>query len=240
MRNNVLIKHGLMRLLIFVSLFFSTAYAETAVEMEPGGGLALHVWDRYVRRFRRDHNFSVSTGYQIASWHVLRFGDFTEKTYHAEQTSLSLDYTFHILISGKTGYFLGSSAGYAYTKPDKIDKEFQPSTSWLLPGARAGIAYNYDPSGRFFAGVGAQLERFNSLRTHRLTGDWQAMAITGESFQIFGGVDLFFALDTAIHLSWVDTTTVFQKPTDASDFLVDARMTRRTQGGELGLLYHFL
>lgn len=240
MRNAVLIKYGLIGVVFFISSLFSASYAETAVNTEADGGLALHVWDRYVRRFRRDHNIGISTGYQTARWNVQRFGDLKDEKYRADQTSFMVDYTFHILISGKTGYFLGTSGGYVYTKPDEIDDEFQPSTSWLLPGVRAGIAYNYDPSGRFFAGVGAQLERFNALRTRRDTGEWQAASMTGESFQFFVGVDLFFVLDTAIHLTWIESNTIFPRPVESETYLVDVKMTRHTQGGELGLVYHFL
>ena len=224
-------------------IMFSCCYAEEAtnsVESEPGGGLAIHVWDRYVRRFRRDHNIGLSLGYQSAKWDVQSFGDNRGKSYRTDQNSVVAEYTFHILISGKTGYYLGTSGGYIFTRPNKLADEFQPSSSWLLPGVRAGIVYNYDPSGRFFAGVGAQLERFNDLKTNRATGEWQSASLTGESLQMTVGADLFFALETAIHLAWIDSITYFPKPADASDFLVNARLTRRAQGAEMGILYHFL
>jgi hypothetical protein len=234
-----------LAIFLFYSMF-STCYAieatvgTEAVESEPGGGLALHVWDRYVRRFRRDHNISLSLGYASAKWDVQAFGDNRGKNYRTEQNSVVAEYTFHILISGKTGYYLGTSGGYVFARPNKLDDEFQPSSSWLLPGVRAGMVYNYDPSGRLFAGVGAQLERFNNLKTHRASGEWQSASLTGESVQMVAGVDLFFALETAIHFAWTDTMTYFPKPAHASDFLVNARLTRRVQGAEMGLLYHFL
>lgn len=251
MRNTYLIKYGLKISILYFLLIITESYAQPSnllerpeerqeVVTEPGGGLALHVWDRYVRRFRRDHNLSLSLGYQYVTWNIQRLGDYTDRTYQSTQSSVLLDYTFHILISGKTGYFLGSSAGYIYARPDKIDDEFQPSTSWLLPGVRAGLAYNYDPSGRIFAGFGAQLERFNGIRTRRLNGRWESTHLTGETYQIYAGIDLFFILDSAVHFALVNNTTVFQKPTDAGDFLVNARMSRLTQGAELGLLMHFL
>ena len=244
MRNKFLIKYGLIIAFLNFLFIIPDSYADEPVSeqvvTEPGGGLALHVWDRYVRRFRRDHNLSLAVGFQYVTWTVQRFGDFTDKTYQSDQASVILDYTFHILISGKTGYFLGSSAGYIYAKPDKLDNEFQPATSWLLPGVRAGLAYNYDPSGRLFAGFGAQLERFNGLRTHRISGAWQSAHLTGETYQLYAGIDLFFALDTAVHFTLVSNTTVFQKPADAGDLLVNARLSRRSQGAELGLLMHFL
>ncbi len=240
MRKDFLIKYGLQMVVVLFFSFISDTYAQTDVSVEPGGGLALHVWDRYVRRFRRDHNLSVSLGYQAVNWKIQRFGDITDKSYKGAQNSLVVDYTFHILLSGKTGYFLGSSTGFVYAKPDKINDEFQPSTSWLLPGVRAGLAYNYDPSGRIFAGMGAQLERFNGLRTHRINGEWEPASLTGETFQIFAGIDLFLIMDTAVHLAVVNNSTAFQKPADAGDFLVNARITRRAQGVELGLLMHFL
>jgi hypothetical protein len=250
MLNNLLIKRGVALFLFFNISYISVCYSQPEIhqdaqpeangETEPAGTLALHVWDRYVRRFRRDHNLALSMGYGAAKWHISSFGDISEESYWTEQASLVADYSFHILISGKTGYFLGSSVGYVYTKPEKLRNEFQPSPSWLLPGVRAGLVYNYDASGRVFAGFAAQLERFNELRTHRLEGDWQSISITGESFQMFVGVDLFFALDKALHIAWIDTTTYFPKPYDASAFLVNSKIGRRVQGAEMGLQVHFL
>jgi hypothetical protein len=246
MRNHQLIKVGLRFLLFsFISLF-SACYekpchaADTAVETQPDGGLALHVWDRYVRKFRRDHNLGINLGYAFAKWHVVNLGDIGEASYWVEQASTTIDYTFHILISGKTGYFLGTSAGYTFVRPEKYRDQFQPSTSWLLPGIRAGLVYNYDASGRVFAGVGAQLERFNDIKTHRATGEWQSISVTGESFQMLAGIDLFFSLDSAVHFAWVDTSTYVPKPDESDDYLVRARIGRRVQGAEIGFLTHFL
>jgi hypothetical protein len=246
MLNSILIKRGMILLLLINFTYITGTYAQNSdspekpAESEPEEVLAIHVWDRYVRRFRRDHNLALSLGYGAAKWHISRFGDISETSYWVEQLSFVADYTFHILISGKTGYFLGSSAGYIYVKQEKLKDQFQPSPSWLLPGVRVGFVYNYDPSGRFFGGFGAQLERFNELRTHRSDGEWQNMSITGESFQMFAGVDLFFAMDKALHIVWIDTTTYIPKPDDASAFLVNSKIGRRVQGAELGLMIHFL
>jgi hypothetical protein len=64
--------------------------------------------------------------------------------------------------------------------------------------------------------------------------------MTGESYEVYLGADVFFLLDTAIHFAWSDSTTFFKRPTDADDKLVDVKMKRRSQGASLGLLYHFL
>jgi hypothetical protein len=240
MRIRLLSKYGLVLPVIYFLSLIPDGYAQSEVSIDPDGGLALHVWDRYVRRFRRDHNLSLSYSYQSVDWHIKRLGDLTDKVYRSSQSSMILDYTFHILIAGKTGYFLGSSAGYVFARQDKLSDEFKPASSWLLPGVRAGFSYNYDPSGRIFLGMGAQLERFNGLRTRRLDGDWQAFSITGETFQVYGGADFFFVMDTAIHVAVVRSVTLFQKPSEAQGFLVDSRMSRQTVGGELGVLMHFL
>jgi|688.fasta_scaffold51195_2 hypothetical protein len=202
--------------------------------------LSPHIWDRYVRGFRRDHNLNIESGYASSFWIVDKFGDLRSEQYRSRQVVLIGRYTFHILIAGKTGYFLGSSAGYTLADEKKIDDQFQPSPSWLLPGVQTGLVYNYDPSGRIFLGFGAQLERFNDLRTKRSSGEWGSAAMTGESYEVYLGADVFFLLDTAIHFAWSDSTTFFKRPTDADDKLVDVKMKRRSQGASLGLLYHFL
>jgi hypothetical protein len=202
--------------------------------------LSPHVWDRYVRGFRRDHNLSLESGYSSTTWIVDKFGDLRSKNYRSRHLTLVANYTFHILIAGKTGYFLGSSAGYALADEKKMDDQFQPTPSWFLPGVQAGLTYNYDPSGRIIVGVGAQLERFNDLKTRRNDGSWQNASLTGESFQFYFGADLFLLLDTAVHIIWSDSTTFFKRPADAEDKLVDLKIKRRSQGASLGLLYHFL
>lgn len=202
--------------------------------------LSPHVWDRYVRGFRRDHNLSVESGYSSTAWITDKFGDLTSEQFQSRHLMFIGQYTFHILIAGKTGYFLGSSAGYTLVSGEKLGDKFQPTTSWLLPGVQAGLVYNYDPSGRIFMGLGAQLERFNGLATKKTPGDWQKASLTGEAYQIFVGADIFLLLDTAIHFSWIDSTTFFKRPKDAEDKLVDVKMKRRSQGASIGLLYHFL
>jgi len=209
-------------------------------ESTRGLDLAPHVWDRYVRGFRRDHNLSVESGYASTSWIVDKFGDIRSGSYRSRHLSFVANYTFHILMAGKTGYFLGSCAGYTLADERKLNDEFQPTPSWTLPGVQAGLVYNYDPSGRLFLGLGAQLERFNDLRTRGSDGEWQSASVTGESFQFYLGADIFFLLDTAIHIAYLDSTTFFKRPADSQDELVDLKIKRRSQGASLGLLYHFL
>jgi hypothetical protein len=240
MQNNNFFSSAIKLATLSILLTLSPCYAENELDSKGPEGLALHVWDRYVRRFRRDHNLNFSLGFAETRWEARKFGDHLGKNYKSEQASFVAEYTFHILLGGKTGYFLGTSTGYIYTRPENIDNEFRPSSSWLLPGVRSGLVYNYDPSGRLFAGVGAQLERFNELRTHRVSGAWDNASMTGESFQAFAGADLFFALNLALHFAWQETRTVLQKPIDPEGFLVDASLVKRTLGGEIGLLYHFL
>lgn len=256
-KNNKIVTTGIQSLLFLC--FISKAYAQNGSAAEPfvppslGDSikaqddatrsleLSPHVWDRYVRGFRRDHNLSLHSGYASTSWVVDKFGDLRSQEYRSRQLVLEGRYTFHMLIMGKTGYFLGSSAGYALADEKKIDEEFQPTPSWLLPGVQAGLVYNYDPSGRIFMGLGAQLERFNDLKTKRLgSGEWQKASLTGETYQFFLGADVFLLLDTAIHIVWNDATTFFNRPADADDKLVDVKIKRRSQGLGVGLLYHFL
>jgi hypothetical protein len=202
--------------------------------------LAINVWNRYVRKFRRDHNLGLSVGFAETKWEARKFGDYRGKNYNSKQFTIITDYTFHILIGGKSGYFLGTNTGFVYTPPDNIDNEFRPSSSWLLPGIRGGIVYNYDPTGRVFIGGGAQLERFQELRTHRLTGAWNNAAMTGESMHLFIGADMFFSLNSALRFSWGETRCVLQSPADSEDYLVNASIVKRSFGGDFGFLYHFL
>lgn len=203
-------------------------------------GLDVHSWDRYVRRFRRDHHLVVSSGWEQGQWHIGYFGALKDETFRSAGADTTFQYSFHIQLSGKIGYILGSSSGYfAEQYNGERDAQFTPSSLWKLPGLTAGIVYNYDATGRFIIGGEAYLARINNLRT-RVDGESQQIAVTAE------GTDIHFAWDKFVTLNWGIRTQIHQrslwvpKPFSAEGKLVDASLSRKSRGASVGTIYHFL
>lgn len=200
----------------------------------------MHVWDRYVRRFRRDHHIAVTTGSDRGSWYVGSFGRLQESTFRSEGVDSTFQYTFHIQISGKSGYYLGTSTGYFAELRKRRDDDFGPSSMWKLPGLVAGLVYNYDPTGRFFAGGEGYLSRVNQLETRDSKGESQTISVTGESFDFLCGWDKFVSLNWGIRTQYYNRQMWIPPPKNAETYPVDARLRRTSQGVTIGGVYHFL
>lgn len=203
------------------------------------GGLEIHAWDRYVRKFRRDHHLAVVSGWDQGEWHVGRFGNLVDQDFRSAGIDSSLIYTFHIQIEGKFGYYLGTSAGYYEEKRGSRTDDFTPSSMWKMPGVVGGLVYNYDPTGRFKIGGLAYLARLNNMRT-RINNESEQVAVSAECFEFTAGWDAFVSLNWGVHLQYHHRRLWVPKPIEASGYLVDAQMNRNSQGGSIGLLYHFL
>lgn len=211
----------------------------TKIFNSPAGSLEIHAWDRYVRRFRRDHHLAVTTGWDQGTWHVGSVGQVKDQDFKSAGIDSTIIYTFHIQIEGKAGYYLGTSAGYYSEQRDHRNDQFTPSSMWKLPGVVAGLVYNYDPTGRIKVGAIGYLGRLNNLRT-RIGDESQQLALSAECFEMTVGWDAFFTLNWGLHLQWHNRRMWLPKPEAAAGYLVDANLNRSSQGLTLGSVYHFL
>ena len=203
------------------------------------GGLEIHAWDRYVRKFRRDHHLAVTTGWDQGTWHIGKFGTIHDQDYRSAGVDSTVIYTFHIQIEGKAGYYLGTSAGYYGEQWGSRNDLFTPSSMWKLPGVVAGLVYNYDPTGRFQVGGVATLARLNNSRT-RINAESEQIAVSAECFELTAGWDAFLTLNWGLQLEWHHRRLWVPKPLEADGKLVDAQMNRTSQGVTVGSVYHFL
>lgn len=211
----------------------------TRILAVPDGGLEIHAWNRYVRKFRRDHHLAIVTGWDQGEWHVRKFGTLADQDYKSAGIDSTIIYSFHIHISGKSGYYLGTSAGYYSEQAGSRSDLFTPPSMWKLPGVVAGLVYNYDPTGRFKVGGAAYLGRLNDMRT-RINDESETAAVSAECFELTAGWDAFVTLNWGLHLQWHHRRMWVPKPVEAASYLVDAQLDRMSQGVTLGGVYHFL
>lgn len=200
----------------------------------------IHIWDRYVRRFRRDHHLAVTSGWDRGTWHLGSFGRLIDIAEKSEGVDSTFQYSFHLHIFGKFGYYLGSSAGYYAEMRLRGDNDFGPSSMWKLPGLVAGLVYNYDATGRFFLGTDIYLSRIVRLETRNIEGDSQTIAVTGETIDFVTGWDKFVSLSWGIRFQAYDRRLWVPAPREAAGHPVDARIKRTSRGASVGTVYHFL
>lgn len=211
----------------------------TKIFNSPAGSLEIHSWDRYVRKFRRDHHLAVTTGWDQGSWHIGSLGKISDQDFKSAGVDSTVLYTFHIQLEGKFGYYLGTSAGYYTEQIGSRNDEFTPSSMWKLPGVVGGFVYNYDPTGRFKVGTIGYLARLNNLRT-RINDESQQLALSAECFEITAGWDAFLTLNWGVQLQWHNRQMWVPKPDNAGGSILDAHLNRASQGLTLGSVYHFL
>jgi hypothetical protein len=200
----------------------------------------IHKWDRYVRRFRRDHNLSVFHSFDQGYWNVGSFGQIQNEDFISRGVSSLIQYTFHIQLVSKFGYYLGSNAGYFVELEQQDDRDFGPASYWILPGLLGGIVYNYDSTGRVFVGGSANLSRILSLKTIDTHKTPQSITVTGEIFELATGWERFVTLNLALKLQYSARRMWVPKPKNAESLPVDAKINYESRTLGLGITYHFL
>lgn len=151
-----------MRILILLlMLVASDAFAQKPVLRKSKS--TMHQWDRYVRGFRREHNFSQIVGLSSGTWLVRRFGTIKDKEFRRRGLFSKFRYAYHLRIHSGFGYILGSSAGYHF-ESTKRQSDFKPASGYMLPGLLVGLVNNISPSHRIGAGFEYYLERHDDIQ----------------------------------------------------------------------------
>ena len=222
-------------LLILLDFFVSKATAQT----NSLDGVEIEQWDRYIRKFRRDHHLSLITSYDRGSWDVRHFGPVDDQSFVSTGIETTLEYTFHIQIIGRFGYSLGTSAGYMFERAGSKDERFTPASAWKLPGLVGQLVYNIDPAARIFVGGAAYLARFNGFRVVQDDGSDDRAALTAEAFSFQTGIDLFYTINSGVRFFYNRQLMMINR-LDDSNYLSNAHLIRNSQGGGIGAVYHFL
>lgn len=199
----------------------------------------LHRWERHIRGFRREHNFSLSTGVSSGRWQVDRFGSIEDKSFENTGIFTKFQYTFHLQWIGGFGYLLGSSAGYHYETADRRS-DFRPTDAVQYPGVVAGLVYNFNPVFRVMTTFDVYLERHTGIEENDGVGENQKIHVTLQAYDAGLFMDVFYDLAWGIRLEAHVREVYYKRPYQSEGFPVDAIFSKKDQWLGLGLVYHLL
>ena len=217
--------------------------AEGSAEPLTAGSWDTHRWDRYVRGFRREHNFVWSLGISSGTWTVRHFEDQIPAAVSTTGGWAKFQYSFHLPIYRGFGYFLGSSVGYHVERVGRTEP-LRPATAWEFPGILAGVVLNPVPKWRFGMGFDAFLERHNHLRGRRADGDEVAISVTIPTYDGLVFLDWFYELAWALRLEWHRRHLDYQGPNQPASatqsFPVNAIFHKDDEWLGAGVVFHLL
>ena len=201
----------------------------------------LHEWDKSVRGFRRDHNFTLSSGVTTSLWHFKHFGAIENQTVPASGTYVRFQYSFHLPLYHGFGYFLGSSAGSTVNESTREDG-FHAPLMVSLPGVLVGFVWNASPAVRFVVGLDLFLERLERIRFNdpESAEDNPTISITARSAAVHVACDFYVKLRWAIRTeaAWRGFRTV--RPRNAQSYGTNIMIEKEESALGLGLAYHFI
>ena len=206
-----------------------------------------HPWERFVRGFRREHQFALSLGLSRGQWQVQRFGDevddqIKDQSFRSAGAWTKFQYSYHIKIYRGFGYLLGSSAGYHYERPP-AKQTWRPVPGVQFPGVLAGFVLNINPVLRLSAALDVYLERYNRIVRHLPNRPDTSISVTLQAYDLGFFVDVFYELNWAIRLEAHARQLYYLRPKRQSgdpDFPVDATFRKEDRWLGLALVFHLL
>lgn len=198
-----------------------------------------HRWDRFVRGFRREHNFALSTGVSSGTWKVSHFGTLNDRTFDNSGVYAKFQYSYHIQIYEGFGYMLGSSTGYHYESADRRSV-FRPVDATQFPSVLAGLVFNFSPMLRILAAGEAYLERHVGIEEHDGDGEDPKIAVTLTAYEASAAIDVFYELAWALRLEAHQRRLIYKEPLHSEGFPLEAKLTKEDQWLGLALVYHLI
>ena len=193
----------------------------------------IHRWDRTVRGFRNEHNFSLSLNNSSYSWSGFMSDPVDSFEDRSESLHGKFQYRFHLHLVDGLGYYLGSAFN-VYGPPD-YESDLVRDTMFIgLPGIVAGLAWNLSPAVRIAVGIDAfllRIERFerymskDSSETREASANARVLA-----YQL--AIDTFFTLKTAVRAEW-EYSELFYSTTKT-------KLRRKGHSFGVGLVYHLI
>ncbi|MCX6107154.1 MAG: hypothetical protein NTY08_15110 [Proteobacteria bacterium] len=226
-----------------------TALPSTQLEAEEEnqGVLRLieHPWERYVRRFRSEHNFALSAGGSTGYYNVESFGEIVAKRFRSGAAWTKFQYSYHVPVYRGFGYLLGSSVGYYYEPADR-GRAFQPAPAKMFPGILGGIVMNFTASLRLSAAADVYM-----LRADRITSfdpvdpsRTEQISVTMVAYDLGGFFDYFYDLNWAIRLETHYRSVYYyrplQQPGDTTVYASDAVFQLSDHWYGVGLVFHLI
>ena len=200
---------------------------------------SIHDWDRYVRGFRREHQFAMVAGYSSGVWELYRFGTLEDVRVAEKGAFAKFQYSFHLPIYSGFGYLLGSSFGTLY-ESSRPNSKFKSAPSVMLPGVLAGFVLNISPAFRCTVAGEIYLERFDGIQDRDNVGSDDSIHITTETFDGSVGIDWFYSLKWALRIEGHLRRLVYVRPQEPDGKPVDANIKKRDEWVGAGVVHHFL
>ncbi|MFW7377924.1 MAG: hypothetical protein ACOH5I_03830 [Oligoflexus sp.] len=191
-----------------------------------------HVWDRAVRGFRRDHNFSLNSGIDMGIWS----GHVGTKDQAFELGSsipfLNFQYSFHLVLLRDfgLGYFVGTKTRlFFFEKAD--DDAFQNPRIYGLPGAVGGLTWNLSPVFRVNLGLEGSPVRIEKFHAPGHSDSRVSATAQVISYRFSG--DFFFRLGSGLNLEY----ELYRLTYDSAN---GVRIRRRGESWSLGWTWHLI
>ena len=197
----------------------------------------VHEWERYVRKFRKDHNLNLSLLEFEDRWRVGKFAGLEEEQFKIYRTSIRFQYMFHIALYKKFGYFIGSGSGLSLFSQSS-DSRLTIGSAVAFPGVLAGFVQNFSPNHRMLVLGELFLERYDGLATQR--DDDGQMSVTFKTVHAALAYDYFLSLYIAARIQGSYEFSYYNKPANSDNKVVDASIKRQSLAFGLGLSYHIL
>ncbi len=186
------------------------AWSESSKELPLVGVETASVnWDKAIRGFRAEHNFSVGIGSDSSLLGAAK-GTGSRITSRSESLRAEVAYSFHLPIFKGFGYYLGSTAGLI--REQFNDNQFQGNYNMILPGLDAGLAWNLSNRWRLGLGYTFGWQRVESLKIQDFTDEGAKVSINGESVSYRASIDYFFKLSEAVRIEFEQFTFYFSAP----------------------------
>lgn len=200
---------------------------------------ALHRWDRSVRGFRKDHNFSLLGGGSRGVWRLKAPSDTSTRSIDTDATYLKFQYSFHLQLVDGFGYYLGSSVGGVFNDRSN-DKKYDLSRGISIPGVVVGLSMNMTPALRLMCGIEGYLERLEGLHFYE-DSERKKVNITTQVLSAHIALDIFVRLGWAIRIEGEVRYHSYVSPShtdDNSDLAMDLVNSESRYG--IGIVYHLI
>ena len=221
--------------------------AQLEAEEENQGILRLieHPWERYVRRFRSEHNFALTAGGSTGYYNIESFGEIVAQRFRSGAAWAKFQYSYHVPVYRGFGYLLGSSVGYYYEPADRR-RVFQPAPAKMFPGILGGLVMNFTASLRLSAAADVYM-----LRADRITSfdpvdpsRTEQISVTMVAYDLGGFFDYFYDLNWAIRLETHYRSVYYyrplQQPGDTTVYASDAVFQLSDHWYGVGVVFHLI
>jgi hypothetical protein len=217
--------------LAFLGLTFGSASfglsAQPQATVEPQ---ALTDWDRVIRGFRRDHNFTLGLGRAMHRWEGNVPGQADRFRFSSEGWQLDFGYSFHLPLGWGFGYTLGTQTGFGFS--ESSGSGFRTAFTLHLPGWEVGLIWNLNERWRFFSSLIYSWQRVDRLQLPPERGS-QKVALTGDARGYRFAIDYFYNLSWGLRVEGEALDFSYDSKED-----LDLRKTGRTL--RLAIVKHLL